>query len=139
MARRAPAAVAGLPVYRPGRRRAAVPGLTRYKLSSNENPYPPLPGVLAAAATACAQMNRYPDLANAGLTEAVAARLGVSGERLAFGTGSVAVLYHLLRPSASRGTRWSTPGAASRPTRSPPSSPGRPACRCRWRPGACTI
>ena len=90
-------AVAGLPVYRPGKPAPEVPGLITYKLSSNENPYPPLPGVLAATAEGVAQMNRYPDLANAAMTEAVAARLGVSGDQLAFGTGSVAVLYQLLQ------------------------------------------
>src|SRR6478735_526839 len=90
-------AVAGLPVYRPGKPAPEVPGLITYKLSSNENPYPPLPGVLAATVEGVAQMNRYPDLANAAMTEAVAARLGVSGDQLAFGTGSVAVLYQLLQ------------------------------------------
>src|SRR6185503_16201821 len=38
------------------------PGLTTYKLSSNENPYPPLPGVLEAATRAAEEMNRYPDM-----------------------------------------------------------------------------
>ena len=90
-------AVAGLPVYRPGKPALEVPGVITYKLSSNENPYPPLPGVLAATAAGVAQMNRYPDMANAAMTEAVAARLGVSTDQLAFGTGSVAVLYQLLQ------------------------------------------
>ena len=95
---------AGLPVYRPGRRPPLVDGLPAYKLSSNENPYPPLPGVLAAATQACAELNRYPDITAAALTEALAGRLGVAPERIAFGTGSVAVLFHLLnvlgRPGA---------------------------------------
>ena len=34
---------AGLPVYRPGRRPPLIDGLPAYKLSSNENPFPPLP------------------------------------------------------------------------------------------------
>jgi histidinol-phosphate aminotransferase len=89
-------AVAALPVYRPGR--PAAPGSTgtAHKLSSNENHHPPLPEVLEAAIEACRQMNRYPDMGNTALTEAVADRLGVQGDRLAFGTGSVAMLYHLL-------------------------------------------
>jgi histidinol-phosphate aminotransferase len=95
---------AGLPVYRPGRRPPLIDGRPAYKLSSNENPYPPLPGVLAAATRACAELNRYPDITAAALTEALAGRLGVAGERIAFGTGSVAVLFHLLnvlgRPGA---------------------------------------
>lgn len=90
-------AVAALPTYKPGRPAPLRPGLTSYKLSSNENPYPPLPGVLAATALACGQMNRYPDLANTAMSEAVAAKYGLDPEQLAFGTGSVAVLYHLLQ------------------------------------------
>ncbi len=90
-------AVAGLPVYRAGRPARARPGLTPYKLSSNENPYPPLPGVLAAVEAAARQMNRYPDASNAAVAEAVAARLGVDPEQVVLGTGSVAVLYQLLQ------------------------------------------
>ncbi len=89
--------VASLPAYRPGRPAPSVEGLTTFKLSSNENPYPPLPGVLAAAVSAATAMNRYPDMANIAMTEALAARLKVDPGRLAFGTGSVAVLYHLLQ------------------------------------------
>ena len=95
---------AGLPVYRPGRRPPLVDGLPAHKLSSNENPYPPLPGVLAAATQACTELNRYPDIAATTLTRVLAERLGVDPDRLAFGTGSVAVLFHLLnvlgRPGA---------------------------------------
>lgn len=95
---------AGLPVYRPGRPAPGVDGRPTYKLSSNENPFPPLPGVLAAATAACAELNRYPDLAVTRLTEVLADRLGVAPERLSFGTGSVALLFHLLnvlgRPGA---------------------------------------
>ncbi|HEY5788934.1 MAG TPA: histidinol-phosphate transaminase [Microlunatus sp.] len=95
---------AGLPVYRPGRRPPLIDGRAAHKLSSNENPYPPLPGVLAAATQACAELNRYPDIAATTLTAALAGRLRVAPERIAFGTGSVAVLFHLLnvlgRPGA---------------------------------------
>jgi histidinol-phosphate aminotransferase len=74
-----------------------------YKLSSNENPYPPLPGVLAAAQQACERMNRYPDMANSELTAALAAKHGVDTDRVALGTGSVAVLYYLLQAVAGDG------------------------------------
>jgi histidinol-phosphate aminotransferase len=87
--------LAGLPRYIPGKSAAA--GAGSYKLSSNENPYPPLPGVLAATAEACSQLNRYPDMANSAVTAAVADRLGVDQTQLAFGAGSVAVLYSLLQ------------------------------------------
>ena len=95
--------VASLPTYRPGKPAPVGPGGVSYKLSSNENPYPPLPGVLAAVAEACRQMNRYPDMANTALTAAVAARHGVEEAQLAFGTGPVAVLYHLLQAVSGPG------------------------------------
>jgi histidinol-phosphate aminotransferase len=97
------AAVAGLPSYRPGKPAPLGPGGVSYKLSSNENPYPPLPGVIEAAAIASAAMNRYPDMANTAMTEAVADRWGLDVDQLAFGTGSVAVLYHLLQTVCTEG------------------------------------
>ncbi len=89
--------IASLPAYKAGQPAPVQPGQSTYKLSSNENPYPPLPGVLAATALASAQMNRYPDIANTAMAAAVAARFGLAPDQLAFGTGSVAVLYHLLQ------------------------------------------
>jgi histidinol-phosphate aminotransferase len=74
-----------------------------YKLSSNETPYPPLPGVLAVAQEACERMNRYPDMANVELTAALAARHGVDTDEIALGTGSVAVLYTLLQAVVGAG------------------------------------
>ncbi len=97
------AAIAQLPVYRPGKPAPLGPGGVSYKLSSNENPFPPLHGVMEAAASACAQMNRYPDMGNVALTNAVAAKFAVPPDRLAFGTGSVAVLYHLLQAFCESG------------------------------------
>jgi histidinol-phosphate aminotransferase len=86
-----------IPAYVPGKPPPARDGLETFKLSSNENPYPPLPGVMEAAAAAVARMNRYPDMAAAGLHAAIADRLQVPVGDLALGTGSVAVLYHLLQ------------------------------------------
>lgn len=88
--------VLAIPAYVPGKPPVPRPDLVTYKLSSNENPYPPLPGVVAAAQEAVATMNRYPDMGNAALYAALAARLGVPGEHLAAGTGSVALIYQLL-------------------------------------------
>jgi histidinol-phosphate aminotransferase len=90
-------AVTGLPAYVAGRPAPSRPDLVTYKMSSNENPFPPLPGVLEAVALASASMNRYPDIANTLMADALGARLGVDPGRLAFGTGSVGVLYHLLQ------------------------------------------
>jgi histidinol-phosphate aminotransferase len=91
------ATVATIPAYVPGRPPVPRDGLQTYKLSSNENPYPPLPGVLEAVAAAAARMNRYPDMGSVVLYDALAAKLGVAAERIAAATGSVAVLYHLLQ------------------------------------------
>jgi histidinol-phosphate aminotransferase len=96
-------AVMRVPVYVPGKPAATDAALTAYKLSSNENPYPPLPGVLEATAEAVGRMNRYPDMGNVAMTSALADRLAVPANQLAFGTGSVAVLYHLLQATCEAG------------------------------------
>lgn len=81
-----------MPRYRPGLPPAPVPGLAAYKISSNENPYPPLPSVLEVVREHAAGINRYPDMGNAALREAIGERLGVSADMIAPGTGSVGVL-----------------------------------------------
>jgi len=96
------AAIAGLPAYKAGRPAAPFAG-TAYKLSSNENPYPPLPGVLKAAAVAAEEINRYPDFVSAALIEEIARFTGVSAERVAVGTGSVGVLQQLVQATAGPG------------------------------------
>ena len=74
-----------------------------YKLSSNENPYPPLPSVINAITNAASTMHRYPNMAAPELTKALAERLGVSESELAFGTGSVEVAGQLIRAFAGHG------------------------------------
>ena len=96
-------AIRDIPSYVPGKPPAPREGVTTYKLSSNENPNPPLPGVLEAAVEAAGRMNRYPDMGCTELYAALAARLDVPVERLAAGTGSVAVLYHLLQAFCESG------------------------------------
>jgi histidinol-phosphate aminotransferase len=91
------ASVAGIPAYVAGKPPQPRLGMPVYKLSSNENPYPPLPGVVEAATRAVGEMNRYPDMGSSALYDALADRLGVPVGQLAAGTGSVAVLYHLLQ------------------------------------------
>ncbi|MDT9592814.1 histidinol-phosphate transaminase [Nocardioides zeae] len=88
--------VLAIPAYVPGKPPVARPGVTAYKLSSNENPFPPLPGVLAAATEAAGQMNRYPDMGASALYEALSARLDVPVDHLATATGSVGLLYQLV-------------------------------------------
>lgn len=88
--------LAGVPAYLPGKPADPIEGITSYKISSNENPYPPLPSVLEAVREAAADMNRYPDMGVTALTQALAARLDVPTTHIATGTGSVAVLAQLL-------------------------------------------
>ncbi|HYO33069.1 MAG TPA: histidinol-phosphate transaminase [Nocardioidaceae bacterium] len=94
-------ALAAIPAYKAGKPPAGGP--TAYKLSSNENPYPPLPSVLDKLVIASGSVNRYPDMGMSALLDALAANLGVDVARLACGTGSVAVLYHLLQAACGEG------------------------------------
>lgn len=95
--------IAGMPVYRAGRSAKPGPDGRAWKLSSNENPYGPLPGVLKAVEASLAEMNRYPDAGNSEITAAVATRHGLAEERLAFGNGSVEVLAHLIEATCGPG------------------------------------
>jgi histidinol-phosphate aminotransferase len=97
------AALAGIPTYRPGRPAAAGAGARAYKLSSNENPYPPLPSVLAVLDRAAHVVNRYPDMCATGLVAALADRFGVPVDHIATGTGSVGVTQQLVQSSAGPG------------------------------------
>ena len=87
-------ALADLPPYVPGAR--ATTGAMTYKLSSNENPFPPLPSVMAAIADGAVDVNRYPDMHATELTEAIARHLDVPVGSVVAGGGSVALLGHVL-------------------------------------------
>jgi histidinol-phosphate aminotransferase len=96
-------ALDGIPTYKPGRPATSVSGAPSYKLSSNENPYPPLPGVLDVVTRAAGSFNRYPDLFCSELTAALSERLKVPAEHIATGTGSVGVLQQLVQCTAQQG------------------------------------
>lgn len=93
----------GVPGYVPGKPAAAHPDRTTYKISSNENPYPPLPSVVKVVQDAALLMNRYPDLAVTSLREAIADRFEVQVEQVATGTGSVGILGSLLQITCEPG------------------------------------
>ena len=95
--------MARVPAYVAGRPARVREGLEVFKLSSNENPYPPLPSVLAAIARAAAEVNRYPDPSAAAMLDAVAARWGVRPEQLAAATGSVRLLAQLVEVACDPG------------------------------------
>jgi histidinol-phosphate aminotransferase len=91
--------LAAIPRYVPGK---ALP--QALKLSSNEVPYGPLPGVAEAIADAAGNVHRYPDMGVTLLRDELSARLGVDAGRIATGTGSVALIGHLLQAIASPGS-----------------------------------
>jgi histidinol-phosphate aminotransferase len=93
----------GIPSYKPGRPAAPAADRPTYKLSSNENPYPPPPELLHAIERAGRTTHRYPDLASSRLVAELSDRLGVPQSHLAIGTGSVALLYHLLQATCEPG------------------------------------
>ena len=93
-------AVAAMVSYRPGKSAAQAEdehGITdAIKLASNENPYPPVPAVVAAIAAAAGDVNRYGDHRAADLRAAIAGWLDVDVDRVAAGCGSVGLLQQLL-------------------------------------------
>ncbi|MCU1587883.1 MAG: histidinol-phosphate transaminase [Frankiales bacterium] len=90
-----------LGTYVPGRRPAAGQDLSR--LASNETPFPLLPEVVSAIATALVDSNRYPDPGVVRLTEALAAKHGVPTERIAVGCGSVQLVQELVEITCDAG------------------------------------
>ncbi len=95
-----------IPSYRQGRSApqsdapAAGPS---HKLSSNENPYDPLPSVRSRIAEALAHINLYPDMAGATLVPELARRHDVDPARIVLGAGSVEVVSQLVRATAGPG------------------------------------
>jgi len=83
--------------YRQGKPAAA----DAFKLSSNENPYEPLPAVVEAIADS--PLNRYPDGAATKLRERLAERWGVTVGEVQVGAGSVSVLSQLISAAAGPG------------------------------------
>lgn len=92
----------GIPTYKPGKP-AAADGPVAYKLSSNENPYPPLPGVMEGVLAAAGAFNRYPDMACTSLMSELAERFGVPVSHVATGTGSVGVAQQLIQATSGPG------------------------------------
>ncbi len=91
-------AIAALPPYKQGKQA----GAEAYKLSSNENPFDPLPGVLEAV-QAATSLNRYPDASAARLRAALAERFGVDSDSVHVGAGSVSILAQLVQAAAGPG------------------------------------
>lgn len=88
-----------LPSYAAGKPPAPVEGLTRYKLSSNENPLGPVPEVARVLAEFDA-VHRYPDPLSTALRTALAEQLGVDAEDIVTGAGSLGALNQILKTFA---------------------------------------
>lgn len=72
-----------------------------FKLSSNENPFDPLPAVLEAISRP--SINRYPDASAAVVAERIAAKFGVTPGEVHVGAGSVSILAQLIQAAAAAG------------------------------------
>lgn len=88
-----------LPSYAAGKPPAPVDGLTRYKLSSNENPLGPVPAVARVLAEFDA-VHRYPDPLSTALRTALAEQLGVDAEDIVTGAGSLGALNQIIKTFA---------------------------------------
>lgn len=90
--------IAALPPYRQGAQAAP----DAFKLSSNENPFDPLPAVVEALRDAV-QVNRYPDATAAGLRAVLAERHGVTTDEVHVAAGSVSLLSQFLLAAVAPG------------------------------------
>lgn len=90
--------IVALPPYRQGKPAAA----DAFKLSSNENPFPPLPGVVEAVSGELT-FNRYPDALAGELREALAERFSTGIDNIHIGNGSVSILQALTLAAAGPG------------------------------------
>lgn len=96
-------ALDGIPAYKAGQPARVIPGVTPFKLSSNENHHDPLPSVLRATELALREMHRYPDYGSADLVRAISERFTVPVDHVSVGTGSVGLLQQLVQITAGPG------------------------------------
>ncbi|MBO0980215.1 histidinol-phosphate transaminase [Microbacterium sp. SD291] len=91
-------AIAALAPYRQGKQA----GPEAFKLSSNENPFEPLPSVLDALQHTT-PINRYPDATAGRLRERLAARFAVDPNQVHVAAGSVSILHQLILATSGPG------------------------------------
>lgn len=91
--------VLSLPAYVPGK--PAPEGAI--KLSSNENPFPPLPALQAAVAAAIGNVNRYPDMFGTGLIAELSRIHTWPEEGIVIGNGSTALIEKILQAVVTPG------------------------------------
>lgn len=68
-----------------------------FELGLSENPFPPLPSVLAALHEQMAQANRYPEFLPQRLPQIVAERLGVDPPQVVVGAGATGVAMQIMQ------------------------------------------
>lgn len=90
-----------IPAYKQG----ATPGEhdKAFKLSSNENPFAPLPAVTTELAKLLGSINEYPNAAAPELVSMLAERFDIASECIALGAGSVEVAGQLIHATTNPG------------------------------------
>ncbi|MFQ5522285.1 MAG: histidinol-phosphate transaminase [Acidimicrobiia bacterium] len=102
--------IAALAPYEPGvpveevARRYGLDPVDIVRLTSNESPDGPFPGVIEAATEALAESHRYPDPDVWDLGHALADQLGVDWKNLLFGAGSAALIAEIAQVLGGPGT-----------------------------------
>lgn len=91
--------VRGLPLYKQG----ASHGENAVKLSSNENPFEPLPSVIEAVTRTLPRFNRYPSMSAEEVRSTIAGHFGVDVSQVAVGAGSTEVASQLMHAFAGAG------------------------------------
>src|SRR5690625_4654133 len=91
-----------LPTYQSGKPPAPTPGLTPYKLASNENPYAPVQAAIDAmvAAATAETVQRYPETTYLRLRELISETYNVPVDDVTVSAGSLGVLTSLVQTFA---------------------------------------
>ena len=89
--------IEGMQPYRQGKAAA----VDAYKLSSNENPFEPIPAVLEAIIAS--SVNRYPDGSAIALRTTLAEHYSLTPEQVHIGAGSASILSQLITAAAGPG------------------------------------
>ncbi|WP_156055526.1 aminotransferase class I/II-fold pyridoxal phosphate-dependent enzyme [Nocardia sp. NRRL WC-3656] len=77
----------------------------RFDLTLSENPFPPLPSVLAVVNEAIRGANRYPEFVPRRLPAVIAAHLGVDPDQVVVGAGATGVVLQIMQAVSGPGRR----------------------------------
>lgn len=96
--------LAAIPAYKAGAAPAArTDAVQTFKVSSNENPFPPLPHVMSVIEQAARSVNRYPDPTSHRLRQAIADHAHVAIDQVGVATGAVALCYQFAHATVGPG------------------------------------